>query len=255
LTWDQLFTYGKKAGRIRVAIDGFSERTRYIYGKRISNDDIVNGVSAIGQYGPNATTLLVYNISNMPHETQDDREDLYTTLRQCDPKHRVIFVLHSTPFRPSIATPMQWEPVTLFPDWSKLRAQEIVEKANFRAVHSFTLETPWSHLCSVVAERATPAADKLFHALAFAPGLQKGKHADRLRAVQKNFDISPYIREYGIEEEHPAWFLQGYIDLPTIRKIAQKMRETMDYALKKPGWLPGNSSIVTSRLRKTAEQG
>jgi hypothetical protein len=255
LTWDQLFTYGKKAGRIRVAIDGFSERTRYIYGKRISNDDIVNGVSAIGQYGPNATTLLVYNISNMPHETQDDREDLYTTLRQCDPKHRVIFVLHSTPFRPSIATPMQWEPVTLFPDWSKLRAQEIVEKANFRAVHSFTLETPWSHLCSVVAERATPAADKLFHALAFAPGLQKGKHADRLRAVQKNFDISPYIREYDIEEEHPAWFLQGYIDLPTIRKIARKMRETMGYALENSGWLPGNSSIVAGRLRKKVEQG
>lgn len=251
LTWDQLFTYGKKAGRVRVAIDGFSERLRYIYGKRISNEDLVHGIAAMGQYGPSATTLLVYNIANMPHEDDEDREDLYRTLKRAEPKHRVIFVLHSTPFRPSAATPMQWEPVTLFPDWSQQRAQVIDERPTFRAVHSFTLETPWSHFCSVVIERATTTTDALFHAIAFAPALQKGRHADRLRAVQKAFDVAPYLRAYDLDEPHPAWFLQGYIDVGRIRKIAAHMRGDIQRAIKEPGWLPGSASIVTSRLRSS----
>jgi hypothetical protein len=49
LTWDQLFTWGRKLGRVRVAIDGFSERLRYIYGKRIGGDDIAAGLEAIGE--------------------------------------------------------------------------------------------------------------------------------------------------------------------------------------------------------------
>ena len=38
LTWDQLFTWGKKLGYFNVALDGFSERLRWLYGKPISND-------------------------------------------------------------------------------------------------------------------------------------------------------------------------------------------------------------------------
>jgi radical SAM superfamily enzyme YgiQ (UPF0313 family) len=249
LTWDQLFTWGRKLGRVRVAIDGFSERLRYIYGKRIGGDDIAAGLEAVGEY-EGTTTVLTYNIANFPTETQDDREELYAALRRTRPRHRVIFVLQSTPFRPSLATPMQWEPVSLLPDNSKLRAQVITEHDTLRAVHSFTLETPWSHLLSVMAERATPETDKLFHACAFAPALQRGLNATRLKTVQASFDLSPYLREYDPDEPHPAWFLSGYLSRETTAKIARKMRLDIERSAREPGWLPGGrAGIVQARIK------
>mgnify|MGYP001559470412 CR=1 FL=1 len=254
LTWDQLFTWGKKLGRVRVAIDGFSERLRYLYGKHISDQDIIDGIEAVGQY-EGITTILAYNIANMPTETQEDRESLYRTLSKARPKNRVIFVLHSTPFRPSLGTPMQWEPVSLFPDMSKLRSKVIVEHRTLRAVHSFTLETPYSHLLSVVAERATPQSDDLFHAAAFAPGLHKGRDEDKLRRIKANFPITDYLREWSVDESLPAWFLRSYIDPTTIHKAALKMREDAKRSLAEPGWKPGNVSMVQARLNRIAKHG
>jgi len=253
LTWDGLFTYGKKAGRIRVAIDGFSERLRYVYGKRISDQDIADGIAAVGQY-EGTTTLLVYNIANMPTETQSDRESLYTALRRANPDNRVIFVLHSTPFRPSLATPMQWEAVNLLPDNSKLRAGVIDERPNFRAVHSFTIETPFSHLMSVMAERATPDTDRLFHVAAFSKQLDKLRHDKRLAAISKEFDLTQFVKQYDFEEPHPAWFLNGYISTDQLKKIAAKMREQSRRTIDEPGWKPGSNSMVQQRLEKFAPE-
>ena len=149
---------------------------------------------------------------------------------------------------------MQWEPVSLYPDNSKLRAGLIDERPNFRAVHSFTLETPFSHLMSVVAERATIETDKLFHVAAFSKQLEKLKHEHRLRALQKEFDLSSYLKAYEFDEPHPAWFLNGYIPTEQLIKIAAKMREQADRTVKEPGWKPGNNSMVQQRLEKFAPE-
>lgn len=224
VTWPQLLTWPKKAGRVRVAIDGLSERLRYLYGKRISNDDIVSGINQIGSYGPNATTLLVYNIVNFPGETDEDYQEFIATVSRADPKYRVIFVLHSTPFRPSLATPMQWEAVNLHPDWSKRRAGVIVDRPNLRVVHSFTLETPWSHMRSVIAERATPEDDAAIRAIVHSPKLANAKHADALRLFLRNFPADKWLAERDIEGPSPAPWLSGYLPDATLRKIAHKMR-------------------------------
>ncbi len=243
ITWDQLFTWGKKFGRVRVGLDGFSERLRWIYGKKISNRDIIGGIESAGQYEGN-TVILVYNISNFPSETDMDREELYSTLRDANPSNRVVFILQSTPFRPSLATPMQWEKVSLFPDWSKFRTNKIVNRDNLLAEHSFTLETSYSHLMSIVAERATPETDKLFHTMAFNRYLQSARHDLRLKAIQSNFDINQYIREYDFDEKIPSWFLSSYIDGDRIKKIAIKMRSETNNSEYKPI----GKSIVISRL-------
>lgn len=248
LTWDGLVTYPRKAGRVRVAIDGFSERLRLLYGKPILNDDIVVGVNRIGRFA-GTTTLLVYNISNMPTETDDDRSSLYATLAHCGPRNRVIFVLHSTPFRPSIATPMQWEPATLHPDWSRKQSSVIIDRDNLRAVHSFTLETSYSHALSVIAERATEETDDLFHAACFATKLNNGRHDERLRRLRSRFDIAPYLSQLKIDAPHPAWFVSGYTNNGVLRKVAHKMRgDAMSST--RPGWRSNRNSIVRSRLRQ-----
>lgn len=224
VTYPQLLTWEKKAGRVRVAIDGCSERLRYLYGKRISNDDIVDGIERMGSFGPNATTLMVYNICNMPGETADDWEELRETLNRAQPKFRVIFVLQSTPFRPSLATPMQWEGVNILPDWSKMRTKSIVDRDNLRAVHSFTLETPWSHLRSVIIERATADDDAAIHAISFSPKLASERADRALKLFERNFDLSRWLAERDIDGPAPAPFLSGYLPDATIRKIAHKMR-------------------------------
>lgn len=238
VTWPQLLTWPKKAGRVRVAIDGASERLRYLYGKRISNDDIVNGINQMGSYGPNATTLMVYNICNFPGETAEDFCEFVDTVSRANPKFRVIFVLQSTPFRPSLATPMQWEGVSLLPDWSKRRAGVIIDRPNLRVVHSFTLETPWSHLRSVVAERATPEDDAAIHAICFSPKLAS-ERADRALALfSRNWSPDKWTAERDIDGPSPSPFVSGYLPDDTLRKIARKMR-----AQRFSGLIPGRRVI------------
>lgn len=249
LTWEGLAAYGQKAGRIRVAIDGFSERLRFLYGKTITDDDIVMGIERIGRFGPNTTTLLVYNIANMPLETDDDREALYRTLRRAAPRHHVIVVIHSTPFRPSLATPMQWEAVTIEPDWSRRRAEVIHDSPQLRAVHSFTLETSYSHVLSAVAERATTESDRLVHAIVFSPGLNRGRSADKLKLMRREFDLAPYLRRYDLDEPHPGWFVNSYVG-DQIKTAARVMREKMSASAQYPAVRPAGNSMVAARLKQ-----
>lgn len=251
LTWDQLFTWGKKLGRVRVAIDGFSEAIRYVYGKRISDDDISRGLERVGSY-PGTTTVLTYNISNFPHESRRDEAKLVAAVKASNPEHRVIFVLHTTPFRPSIATPMQWEPVDISVDWSKRRAEVFDDRPNLRAVHSFTLETPFSHACSMVAERATEDSDGLVDAICFDRSLASGRHAERLERLVGRWSMSQYTREYEVGERLPAWFVRGYIDQPVIEAMARKMRLQRRMTVDDPTWVPakGRGTIVSARLAR-----
>lgn len=207
--WKDVMQITRKEGRIRTAIDGFSERLRYSYGKRISNDEIVQGINHIGSFD-GTTVVMVYNISNMPGETEDDRQELYATVKRANPKHRVIVVFQSTPFRPSLLTPLQWSPVTLFPATSDLSAQVIHDSDNLRVMHSFSNESPWSQLQTVIISRATPQTDKLFHAICFHPKLKSGTAKERIKLLQGSFDLSSYLREYDPQEKHPAWFYDGY---------------------------------------------
>lgn len=219
--WKDIPKINKKEGRIRTAIDGFSERLRVDYGKKITNQEIIEGINHIGSF-EGTTVLLVYNISNMPHETQDDRDELYGVIKRATPKNRVIFVLQSTPFRPSPLTPLQWAPVTLFPAVSDLSAQIIYSSDNLRVIHSFSNESPWSQLETVIVSRATCETDKLFHTLCFHPKLKIGTARQRVRLLQNSFDLSPYLRTYDTQENHPTWFMSSYIDNAKLSRIYKK---------------------------------
>lgn len=215
--WKDITKVTKKQGRIRTAIDGFSERLRMAYGKKISNQEIIDGINHLGSF-EGTTVILAYNISNMPHESSEDREELYSTVRQAAPKNRVIVVFQSTPFRPSLLTPLQWAPVTLYPATSDLSAQVIHDSDNLRVMHSFSNESPWSQLETVIVSRATPETDKLFHALCFHPKLKKGTARGKVGLLQRSFDLSPYLRAYDANEKHPAYFLSSYTDNVKLRR-------------------------------------
>ena len=226
ILWKDIPSFTEKQGRIRTAIDGFSERLRKAYGKNISNEEIENGINHIGSFEGN-TVLMVYNISNMPHETEQDRQSLYEILKKANPKYRVIFVLQSTPFRASLLTPLMWSPITLFPATSDLSAKVIIDKPNLRAIHSFSNESPYSQLETMIVNRATPNTDKLFHTICFHPKLKSGTARDKIKLLQNTFDLTQYIKQYDIDELHPAWFLSSYTSKDALWKQHKKAEEVM----------------------------
>lgn len=156
------------------------------------------------------------NVTNMPTETEDDRQELYGAIQDAKPANRVIFILHSTPFRPSPATPMEHCEVSLTPTWHRKTGKDaiICDRPDLLAMHSRQMESPRSHLETVIIERATPTeeSDRLFHAISFAPKLVNSPSSgDWLRRVTANFDLEPYLRRYDPEEKTPTWFLSGWI--------------------------------------------
>lgn len=216
--WKDIPKINKKEGRIRTAIDGFSERLRMLYGKRITNKEIVEGIEHLGSFG-GTTVALVYNISNMPTETEDDRKELYDTMKMAKPKNRVIVVIQSTPFRPSLLTPLQWAPVSLYPATSDLSASVIHDSDQLRVMHSFSNESPFSQLQTVIISRATENTDTLFKCLCFHPKLKNGTAREKINTLKKSFDMTQYLKEYNTEEKLPAWFISSYTDIEKLKKI------------------------------------
>lgn len=222
LLFKDLKTITKKCGRIRTAIDGFSERLRAAYGKNISNQEIIDNIEHVGSFEGN-TVLICYNIGNFPGEQTHDRLEFDATLRKITPKHRAIMVIHTTPFRPSLATPLQFAEVALYPAYTKFRFQEVVSTPHLLVKHSMSNESPFSQLKTVIVERATDKTDNLFHAMCFSPKL-KSLNADKaVTTLKKNFDLTPYLRRYEYGEQ-PGWFLESFTDSLKMYSIYQKNR-------------------------------
>lgn len=218
----------KKYGRVRAALDGYSERLRFLYGKKITSEDFIEAVEHVGSFDK-ASFFDLYNIGSLPSETDEDREELSTTLRRIKPKNTVILVVTVTPFRPSLATPMQFAPVSLFPDYSKMRLKPIVEDTpNLRAVYSLN-ESSFSHLQTIIVERATIDTDALFHAVCFSPALKRLNVSRKLKLLQNHFDLSPYLREYDVDEEkYPGWFLESYTSQEMLKQAYLWTKERRD---------------------------
>lgn len=75
---------------------------------------------------------------------------------------------------------------------------------------------------TIIVERATPSHDQLFHAICCAPRLNSagGTWRQRLSVLRRNFDLSPILRRYEIDEPHPAWFLSSYTHGDRLRSIS-----------------------------------
>ena len=220
MMYKDLCSLPRKVGRIRCAIDGFSERLRFAYGKHITNDMIIDGIEHVGDFA-GVSTMLVYNIANMPAEDESDRQEMYDVLARSNPKNRVIFILHSTPFRPSNLTPMQWHSVNT-KSLKDLRAKEIVSMPNLLAKHSFSLEGPWSHILCLLMERCKPQYDQAVMWAVSARGRNQEKSVIDFQARFKDVYLD-LVREYTpFVGDHPADIIDSYTPRETIKEKANQ---------------------------------
>jgi hypothetical protein len=227
--WKDIFDFKTKPGRIRTAIDGFSERLRLNYGKQITDDDITNGINHLGSLrkaglakGLTAVVVLVYNIGHMPGETEDDWQALTDAVNKANPQNRVIFIVHTTPFRPSILTPMQWEPVKLWPEWSSMREMVIRDDASLLSKYSFTLEGAFSHLSSVIIDRLQDPYDAVLQGILHPKGKTS---AQRAAYLLDRYNAESFLQEMPIDTYAPVPYLEGYVSNSRLRAIAKKMRQ------------------------------
>jgi hypothetical protein len=208
----------QKYGFTRSALDGCSTRLRYLYGKKISNDEFVEAINHLGTFD-GAKFLNLFNIVNFPTETDEDRGEMFEVMKRANPKNTVVIRISNNPFNPQPCTPMQYSPVTLFPDHSKNNLTTVLDRGTLGCRYNLS-ESPLSQLKTAIIGRATEESDTLFHTICFSSKFRNAaRDYRRLKMLQKNFDLTPYTREYHPDEErHPGWFLRTYLPQSALRK-------------------------------------
>lgn len=100
-----------------TAIDGMSERLRFMVNKRISRRMMVEFVKRMLDSDAKPHQIKFYNIVGYPTETEDDWREYLDTLRWADAGRMRLdkqwsILLHNTPFRAMPATPLACAPMS-----------------------------------------------------------------------------------------------------------------------------------------------
>jgi len=219
IMWKDIRNLKEATSIILTAIDGCTEKLRFAYGKRIKNSEISDGINHVAEIAIKGTGLDVYNILNFPGEQERDIKELESEIKKATPQKPIALRLHSTPFRASLLTPMSHCHVDISPRAYNLRNKNICSQENLKAFHSVTNEGPYSQLIVHVIDRAAANSDKLFHTICFSKKIKNSPALKKIELLMKNFDLSPYLREYSLDEKHPAWFLSSYTSQEKISNI------------------------------------
>lgn len=209
----------EKQGWVKSAIDGYSERLRFAYGKRFATWEAVeNAIEHLIQFR-GSSKLHLYNIHNLPTETEEDRQEFRDFFgRVCreyyKPDGRFLVEIHNTPFRPTIKTPLERAPVALFPPAKPENMGFHRNRERYADVeHPLTIargrgiavqwtkfiENPFKHLCDVIAIRNTDRG--IIHDIAI--NLNGGSGEEKLAYLFSNYDLTSYLREYDPGEPLP----------------------------------------------------
>lgn len=103
-----------------TAIDGFSQRLRFMMNKRITREMLVDFLAQMMNSEALPHQLKLYNICGYPTENEDDWAEFLDSVREADSRcngtangKQWSLVLHSTPFRAMPATPLACAPMSM----------------------------------------------------------------------------------------------------------------------------------------------
>ena len=104
-----------KPGRVTTALDGWSEQTRMMVKKGITNNFLIRRLRECIETVPGTITLKVFQIIGYPWESPEsitkDLEAMRDVLSQADSNHktigRLVVMFVTTPFSPEPLTPME----------------------------------------------------------------------------------------------------------------------------------------------------
>jgi hypothetical protein len=177
----------EKVGRVTAALDGYSERLRFMFGKRITWTMVEEAMDTLASFKGN-TYFKLYNITNFPTENEVDKQeffDFWNEYTNCTKKADGIVKVDvfNTAFRPSINTPMERMPVMLYPE-ARMENPDIVAKNGFVIKFTHLAKGASEHFKDVVSIRYTKKQD-----------IEKIAINNDL-----NIETTDYLREYQPDE-------------------------------------------------------
>jgi hypothetical protein len=208
IMFKSILDLNSKPGRIRTAIDGYSNRLRKAYGKKITNEAIVDAISHLGNLAKNKkpVVMTLYNITNFPGETPEDYKEFVNTINSIkEPNGRVIIAVCSMTFRPSPLTPMEYLQAGTFPSIIPLRTKTIRDTKNLLVKHSYTLEGPTSAMNCVLIERCNLDMVSVIRDAILKPKVGSLKSEDKAKAVLDKYKLWEML---GNVESLPTDFLE-----------------------------------------------
>lgn len=196
--------YEEKLGRVTAGLDGYSERLRHLYGKPITWEIMEGALDHMASFKGNSY-MKIYNITNFPGETPEDEAEFLKFCREytesTSKKDGLLSVeVFNTAFRPSINTPMERMPVSLFPEARRENLQ-IASGSGIVIKYTHLIQGAWMHLADVVAIRYDVKKHKdIIEYIATDPQFAKMPNSKKLEVFMSRYDIEPFIREYSWDE-------------------------------------------------------
>lgn len=221
--------YEEKLGRVTAGLDGYSERLRFLYGKPITWDIMEGALDHMASFKGNSY-MKIYNITNFPSETPDDEAEFINFCKEytasTSKKDGILSVeVFNTAFRPSINTPMERMPVSLFPEARRDNLQ-IASGSGIVFKYTHLIQGAWMHLADVIAIRYNNSTDKaIIDFIATDIEFNKLSNVNKLNYFINNYDIGNFTREY-------TWDEPFISDLVQTEKSAQIKRSAL-HLLKK----------------------
>ena len=142
------------APRVTTAIDGFSERIRFAFCKRITDDDIVEGLSKLSELRPQGSFVRLNVIGSVPTETPDDWDRLKRALARVRGPGRLSVEIRVMEFQAEPFTPLQWFPMPQEVDWAEIAQQPFYEGGIINAWYSRHCQGRWATFVSMLLARA-----------------------------------------------------------------------------------------------------
>lgn len=244
LEWMDPCLYPGDKPDIITALDGISERSRYLHNRRLSKETIEDFfIQCLNKTSFKGIDVNLYNIIGMEGAAPEDWEewmDMIERLNQVDFKGKKMRIkITNTPFRPSPLTPAAYAPVNLFykKEFSE-QAIKVIYDIEYscaynkdRTVKFFQrspLESEASLLSDVVVLRGgAKNSDKIFNLFAFNTKFRALRRGDQFQYLSDHYDLADLTREYSTDEQLPTWFLESYIPNSVIKKIRLKHIENM----------------------------
>lgn len=225
---------------ITSSIDGYSERLRYAFNKRISNLQICEFIEYItSNTKAKALRLKLYNITGIESENEFDYIEFVENIKRIPDnlKKHININIHSTPLNPSICTPLAYSGINLIKDYNKYKVctgkagiNKIHENKSMIVVHDTYLEDAGSLLEHTIPIRTTFDNIEIFNTLAYDKKYKNARTTEKIKILNKISGFKDIHRAYDINEELPTQYVNSYIGYDKLRI----MRTKYLMALKKP---------------------
>ena len=205
-----------------TAMDGMSERLRFMVNKKISRDDMVNFIRMMIDSDAKPHQLKLYNIVGYPTETQEDWWEFYETLVEADgdikrKEKQWSIVLHCTPFRAMPATPLACAPMSKVNYRGRpakvlgkgLKGNLIYQGKNLWCVESMGTESLSTVEVSAIAHRGKVEDSENIARLCSNKKFWSASNAVKMATLERYFDMD-YLFGAFTPETLPSRYLRTY---------------------------------------------